>query len=104
MKEANDSSLIVVGYPFLIEYNRENLEEYKNIHNQQNAGTSTYAVSDETKDFICSVVVNMSGAAIGAAIGTVYTKVALAVGGPAVSFVVWLISEFGWIYLSSTFC
>lgn len=34
MKEANDSSLIVVGYPFLIEYNRENLEEYKNIHNQ----------------------------------------------------------------------
>lgn len=32
-------------------------------------------MSDETKDFICSVVVNMSGAAI----GTVYTKVALAV-------------------------
>ena len=59
MKEANDSSLIAVGYPFLIEHNRENLEEYKNIHNQQNAGTSTYAVSDETKDFICSVVVNM---------------------------------------------
>ena len=100
MKEANDSSLIAVGYPFLIEHNRENLEEYKNIHNQQNAGTSTYAVSDETKDFICSVVVNMSGAAI----GTVYTKVALAVGIPAVSFVVWLISEFAWTYLSSTFC
>lgn len=57
-------------------------------------------MSDKTKDFICSVVVNMSGAAI----GTVYTKVALAVGGPAVSFVVWLISEFGWTYLSSTFC
>ncbi|QTJ33968.1 hypothetical protein [Dolosigranulum pigrum] len=70
MKEANASSLIAVGYPFLIEHNRENLEEYKNIHNQQNAGTSTYAVSDETKDFICSVVVNMSGAAI----GTVYTS------------------------------
>lgn len=57
-------------------------------------------MSDETKDFIYSVVVNMSGAAI----GTVYTKVTLAVGGPAVSFVVWLISEFGWTYLSSTFC
>lgn len=41
-------------------------------------------MSDETKDFICSVVVNMSGAAI----GTVYSQVALAVGGPAVSFVV----------------
>ena len=41
------------------EYGTELLEEYKNIHNQQNAETSTYAVSDETKDFICSVVVNM---------------------------------------------
>lgn len=57
-------------------------------------------MSDETKDFICSAVVNMFGVAI----GTVYSQVALAVGGPAVSFVVWLISEFGWTYLSSTFC